>query len=64
MTRKLLCVAMFTNAMSLAVRFLYKSLDHTVIVLERETENNRKGLTGRCKKTAWAKKISDRKEFN
>jgi hypothetical protein len=41
--------------MSLAVRFLYKSF-RPVIVLERETENNRKELTGRCKKTAWAKR--------
>jgi hypothetical protein len=33
--------------------------------LERETENNRKELKVRCKKTAWVKKrISDRKEFN
>ncbi len=55
---------MYTNAMSLAVRFLYKSF-RPVIVLERETENIRKKLKGRCKKTAWVKKrIADRKEFN
>jgi hypothetical protein len=40
-------------------------LDHAVVVLERDTENIRKELIGRCKKTAWVKKrISDRKEFN